>query len=163
MSEGIAKASPATGAIDVIRLTLGYIYLHFGVLKFFPDLSPAEVIASYTAMKLTGFELDASAALVWVAVLECLIAAGFLFRVALRLTAILFFFHMAGTLLPLFVLPEFTFKIFPFAPTTEGQYILKNLVLIPAGWAVVGPEFRAAGSTVAPKAEASAPACPTIS
>lgn len=121
---------------------LGYIYLHFGLLKFFPDLSPAEVLASYTTMKLAGFQLDASGALFWVAVMECVIGLGFLFKGWMRLAGGLFLLHMAGTLLPLFILPEFTFKFFPFAPTTEGQYILKNLVLITAGWAVVAPHFQ---------------------
>lgn len=129
-------------SIDAVRLSLGYIYLHFGVLKFFPDLSPAEVLASYTTMKLAGFYLDASAALFWVAIMESIIGIGFLLKVWMRFAGVLFLIHMAGTLVPLFLLPEFAFKFFPFAPTTEGQYILKNLVLIAAGWAVVVPHFR---------------------
>lgn len=58
---------------------------------------------------------------------------------------------MIGTLVPLFILPEFAFKFFPFAPTTEGQYILKNLVLIAAGWAVVAPHFRRVSVSTAMK------------
>lgn len=48
----------------------------------------------------------------------------------------------AATFLPIFLLPEFAFKFVPFAPSLEGQYILKNLVLVSAGWAVVAPYFR---------------------
>lgn len=129
-------------SIDAVRLSLGYIYLHFGLLKFFPDLSPAEVLASYTTMKLAGFYMNASAALFWVAVMEAIIGLGFLLNAWMRLAGVLFLIHMAGTLVPLLLLPEFAFKFFPFAPTTEGQYILKNLVLITAGWAVVAPHFR---------------------
>lgn len=140
---------------DAVRLSLGYIYLHFGVLKFFPDLSPAEVLASYTTMKLAGFSLDADAALFWVAIMECIIGVGFLLKTWMRLAGILFLVHMAGTLLPLFILPEFAFKFFPFAPTTEGQYILKNLVLIAAGWAVVAPAFRRSPADFSPETESS--------
>jgi hypothetical protein len=40
---------------------------------------------------------------------------------------------------PLFVLPEFTFKFAPFGPTLEGQYILKNTVFLAAGLTVLWP------------------------
>ncbi len=46
---------------------------------------------------------------------------------------------MFGTFMPLFVLPEFTFKIAPFAPNVEGQYIFKNVVFVAAGWTVLLP------------------------
>jgi len=143
-------------SLDAIRLSLGLIYFHFGFLKFFPDLSPAEVIASYTAMKLTGFHLQASGALMWIAVMECAIGLGFLFKVWMRWVGILFGLHMAATFLPLFVLPEFSFKFVPFAPSIEGQYIMKNLVLLSAGWAVVSPYIkRGAEASAGKETEAS--------
>jgi uncharacterized membrane protein YphA (DoxX/SURF4 family) len=142
MAASQPSAADRFTSIDAVRLALGYLYVHFGVLKFFPDLSPAEVIASYTTLKLLGFQMGADGALFWVAVMECIIGVGLLLKMWMRLAGTLFLLHMAGTLMPLFILPEFTFKFFPFAPTTEGQYILKNLVLIAAGWSVVGPHFR---------------------
>ena len=151
------KAGAAWTSLDAIRLSLGLIYFHFGFLKFFPDLSPAEVIASYTAMKLTGFSMQAAGALWWIAVMECAIGLGFLFKVFMRVTGVLFFMHMLATFLPIFLLPEFAFKFAPFAPSIEGQYILKNLVLVSAGWAVVAPHFAASGEAsevvVEPKPE----------
>ena len=60
----------------------------------------------------------------------------------MRTVAVLFTFHMAATFLPLLVLPEYAFKFVPFAPTMEGQYIIKNLVLVSAGWAVLAPYFK---------------------
>jgi ABC-type uncharacterized transport system permease subunit len=48
---------------------------------------------------------------------------------------------MAGTLTPLALFPAQTFTRFPFAPTMEGQYILKNLVLISAA-IVIGATLR---------------------
>jgi hypothetical protein len=40
--------------------------------------------------------------------------------------------------LPLFILPEACFTDFPFGLTTEGQYIIKNLVLISAALVIGG-------------------------
>ena len=48
---------------------------------------------------------------------------------------------MAATFAPIFLLPEFAFKFAPVAPTLEGQYILKNLVLVSAGWLVFAPHL----------------------
>lgn len=45
---------------------------------------------------------------------------------------------MPGTFLPLVLLPEVRFTHVPWAPTLEGQYIIKNLVLISAGIVVDG-------------------------
>jgi hypothetical protein len=52
------------------------------------------------------------------------------------LTLLLLYLQMIGTLLPLFFFPSETFTVIPFAPTLEGQYIIKNLVLISAGIAI---------------------------
>ncbi|HRX78991.1 MAG TPA: hypothetical protein P5307_08005, partial [Pirellulaceae bacterium] len=57
-----------------------------------------------------------------------------------------FLFHQASTFIPLFLFPELTFKIAPFAPTMEGQYILKNLVSVAAGWTVMLPVVKASWS-----------------
>lgn len=124
---------------DLLRLALGIVYLHFGILKFFPDLSPAEMLATQTVMRLSWSWLDAHTARQLLALFECTIGLGFLFGLVPRLMPFLFFTHMAATLVPLFILPEFVFKIAPFAPTLEGQYIFKNLVFMAAGWTVLVP------------------------
>jgi uncharacterized membrane protein YkgB len=122
-----------------LRLTLGIVYLHFGYLKFYPDLSPAETLASQTVMGMSWHWLDAHTSLRLLAILECAIGLGFLFHVWMRGVFVLFVFHMIGTFVPLYVLPEFAFKIAPLAPTLEGQYILKNVVFVAAGWTVLLP------------------------
>jgi hypothetical protein len=48
---------------------------------------------------------------------------------------------MLGTMTPLILFPAETFVIFPLVPTLEGQYIIKNLVLISAGL-VIGSTVR---------------------
>ncbi len=140
-----AKRGVEPGAHLAIRLTLGFLYLHFGLLKFFPDLSPAELIAGQTVARLSLDWIGLRAAMTWLAVLECAIGLGMLFNFFRRGVFYLFVFHISGTLLPLLYLPELTFKVAPLAPTLDGQYILKNLVLLAAGWAVLAPEFAARG------------------
>ncbi len=134
------ESNAACRSPAVLRYALGLIYFHFGVLKFFPDLSPAEMLASQTVMSLSSHWMDAQAALWWLAILECSIGLGLLFNMFPRVTFVLFIAHMAGTFMPLFLLPEFTFKIAPFAPNVEGQYIFKNLVFLAAGWTVLMPQ-----------------------
>ena len=126
-------------SFHVLRIVLGVLYFHFGILKFFPDLSPAELLASQTIMRLTGGMLDANTALFYLAIMECALGLALIFNVCMRLAFCLFVFHMIGTFAPLFVLPELTFRVAPLAPTMEGQYILKNAVFVAAGWAVLMP------------------------
>lgn len=126
-----------------LRLSAGFVYFHFGLLKFFPDLSEAELIAGQTIMRLTGSLVDAKTALWWLAVVECTIGLSFLFNLGLRWVFFVFLLHQASTFIPLFLFPEITFKFVPFAPTLEGQYILKNLVSVAAGWTVMLPAVKA--------------------
>jgi len=138
--------SAESRAAAILRLSLGIVYLHFGFLKFYPDLSPAELLAEQTIMILSGQVLNAQRALIVLAVLETAIGLGFLFGVFRRTVFVLFTFHMLGTLMPLFVLPEYAFKIAPLAPTLEGQYIIKNIVFLAAGWTILLPDAWAGRS-----------------
>ena len=83
------------------------------------------------------------------AIWECLIGLGLLTGIAMRATLLLLIVQMAGTITPLFLFPAETFTIFPIAPTLEGQYIIKNIVLI-GGAMVVGATVRGGRVTPAP-------------
>lgn len=156
-------SAPARSPV-LLRIALGIVYLHFGILKFFPDLSPAEMIASQTVIRLSWSWLDARTAMWALAVGECAIGLAFLFDLAPRWLPLVFAAHMVGTCSPLFILPELTFKIAPFAPTLEGQYILKNLVFVAAGWTVLVPQGAWSGARLrawlARRAPAAAPSRP---
>jgi hypothetical protein len=69
----------------------------------------------------------------------------------MRLTLALLVFQMAGTLTPLALFPGEAFLHFPYAPTLEGQYIIKNLVLIGAGL-VIGSTVRGGQIVAEPRA-----------
>jgi uncharacterized membrane protein YkgB len=125
----------------LLRLSLAVVFLWFGALKFFPSESPAEDLAARTILTLTGGRVRGSLSLPVLATWECLIGLGLLSGRFLRITLLLLFVQMAGTLVPLLLFPAEVFAHFPFVPTLTGQYIIKNLVLISAG-VVVGATVR---------------------
>ncbi len=128
-------------SILFLRVSLGINFFWFGVLKFFPNLSPAQGLAARTievlSFGLIGSEISVPLLALW----ECLIGLGLITGKFLRATLFLLFLQMAGTMTPLVLFPSETFVRFPYAPTLEGQYIIKNLVLISAGL-VVGSTVR---------------------
>ena len=142
----------ARNGILLLRLSLGIIFLWFGALKFFPNLSPAQSLAADTFQALTFGLLSKEAAVFILAVWESLIGLGLIFGVFLRLTLLLLWVQMLGTITPLFLYPELCFTHFPYAPTLEGQYIIKNLVLITAG-IVIGATVRGGRIVSTPSVE----------
>jgi hypothetical protein len=72
---------------------------------------------------------------------EMAIGLCFLYQPLLHLALLLLFLHMPGTFLPIVLLPGEVFQVFPFVLTLEGQYIVKNLVLIAAA-IVIGGKIR---------------------
>jgi len=134
-------ASLARLGPTVVRIALGVVFFWFGVLKFFPDLSPAQDLAARTIERLTLGVVGPSLSLPVLASWETLIGLGLLTGRFLRATLFLLAVQMIGTFLPLVFFPEETFTRFPFVPTLEGQYIIKNVVLITAAM-VVGATVR---------------------
>ena len=93
----------AIPAPTFLRLSAGFIYFYFGFLKLYPDLSPAELLASQTIMRLSYHWLDAQTALWLLAIMECVIGLSFLFNVGMRWLFFVFLSHQAATFLPLFM------------------------------------------------------------
>ncbi|HLF28642.1 MAG TPA: DoxX family protein [Anaerolineae bacterium] len=127
--------------VTLLRLSLGLVFFWFGVLKFFPGLSPAQDLATRTLDLLTFGLIPAGVSLFILAAWECLIGLGLIFGVFLRATLFLLGLQMVGTILPILFFPQEVFVHIPYAPTLEGQYIIKNLVLISAGL-VIGATVR---------------------
>ena len=128
-------------SVPVLRIALGIVFLWFGALKFFPNLSPAELLAARTIEQLSFGAIHPDVSLPVLATWESLIGIGLILGRALRAVLLLLAVQMLGTLTPLVLFPSETFTIFPFAPTLEGQYIIKNIVLIGAAM-VVGATVR---------------------
>ena len=138
--------------VPVLRVALGIVFLWFGVLKFFPNLSPAELLAARTIERLTLGAVHPDVSLPVLAAWESLIGLGLILNRWMRGVLFLLAVQMAGTFTPLVLFPSETFTIFPIAPTLEGQYIIKNLVLIGAAM-VIGATVRG-GRLVAEPADA---------
>jgi|SRR5438034_1314405 len=134
----------ARHGLTLLRLSLGIVFLWFGALKFLPDASPAQELATRTISVLTAGLVPPSVSLPVLALWECLIGLGLLVGRGLRLFLLLLYVQMLGTLTPIALFPHDVFARFPWAPTLEGQYIIKNLVLISAG-IVVGATVRGGG------------------
>lgn len=128
-----------TRSTTFVRLAIGFVYLFFGLLKLFPDLSPGELLAGQTITRLTMGAIEARDAIWWLGMAESAIGLSFLFNFQTHWTFFVFLGHQVGTFTPLVLLPELTFKVAPFAPTMEGQYILKNVVFVSAAVAVLWP------------------------
>jgi len=120
----------------ILRIGLGIVFLWFGLLKFFKGLSPAEGLVRNTI-----YFFDPDIFIPILAAWESLIGIGLITGKFLRSTLLLLFLQMPGTALPLLILPEKVWTIFPYGLTLEGQYIVKNLVLIGAGF-VIGAAVR---------------------
>lgn len=126
-------------APDLLRCMAGYVYFHFGILKFFPDLCPAELISEQSILRMTMGLIEVTTAYKILAVVECLIGLGMLFKFKMRWVFPFFVGHIVFTFAPLVLFPELTFKFFPFAPTLEGMYIIKNVTMFAAAWIVQFP------------------------
>lgn len=127
----------ARHAVTLLRVSVGVVYLWFGALKFFPGLSPAQDLAARTIARLSFGLVPEAVSVPLLAALETAIGLGRW----LRATVLLLLAQMLGTVTPLLLFPGETFTRFPFAPTLEGQYILKNVVLVSAA-VLIGATVR---------------------
>ena len=131
----------ARHGIRLLRISLGIVFFWFGFLKFFPGLSPAQGLATQTISALTFGLIPPETSIILLAIWECLIGVGLIFGLFMRGTLFLLWTQMLGTITPLLLFPAEAFTRVPYAPTLEGQYIIKNIVLISAGL-VIGATVR---------------------
>lgn len=128
--------------IKLMRLSLGIIFVWYGMLKFFPTLSPAEDLAIKTIDIMFFHLIDGSLSIKLLAILEVAIGIGFLSGYYTKLVTIIFLGHMLCTFAPLFILPELSFTHAPYAFTLVGQYIVKNIVFILVGVMIYQDETK---------------------
>lgn len=127
-----------------LRVSLAVIFVWFGVLK------PLGVSTAQPLVEATIDWMPVLTPTQWVAVVgwyEVAIGLLFLSRRTTRLAIALLAGQMVGTFLPLVILPEVTFQAgrIPWAPTLEGQYIVKNLLIISAALVIGGTVRRGGG------------------
>jgi len=115
----------------LLSISIGLVYLWFGILKFFPHLSPAEDLAKNTITILTGRLIPQNVSIMLLATWETLIGVFLVFNIFRKPIIILALVHLLFTFTPLMFFPDDSFE-FPFVFTLLGQYIFKNLIIIGA-------------------------------
>ena len=123
-------------SVTALRLALGLVFLWFGILKLF-DASPVMEILkhTYSFLPLKLFALTLGA---W----EVLVGVGLLVKRVLRCTLALLWLHMTGTFMALLLAPSLFFHHGnPLLLTAEGEFVMKNMVLIAAGLVIAGHEL----------------------
>lgn len=119
-------------SIAILRVCLGAVFLGFGALKFFPGVSPAQDLVEHTTDILTLGLIPGPVALVGVATLECVIGLCLISGRSLRLAVYLLAVQLIGILSPVVLLAARLFDGPHGAPTLEGQYVLKDVILVGA-------------------------------
>jgi uncharacterized membrane protein YkgB len=127
--------------IPMLRWSLGVVFVWFGILK------PWGLSAADNLVRRTVYWFDPDWFIPVLGWWEVAIGVGLIVRPLNRIAILLLLLQMPGTMLPLFLLPEVCFERVPWAPTLEGQYIIKNLVLISAA-IVVGGTVRKRTQTI---------------
>ena len=119
--------------IIFLRFSIGLIFVWFGFLKPF-GISPAQELVTNTV-----YWFDDKVSFVkFLGWWEVVIGITMCIKPLIRISIFLLFLQMPGTFLPLVLLPEICFTNFPFGLTLEGQYIIKNLIIISAGLVIGG-------------------------
>ena len=123
-------------SVLLLRISLGAVFFGFGVLKFFPNVSPAQTIATQTLTVMSFGLLPVNVSIIFVATLECAIGLCFLTGKFLRIAVWLLLFELIGILSPVVLLPQELFTGPFHAPNLLGQYVLKDVILAGAGMVI---------------------------
>jgi putative oxidoreductase len=149
LSDRIARTADRVGGFDelvrsflgrvgiaALRLSVGIVFVWFGLLKVF-DVSPvADLVAR------TVYWFDPDVVVPALGVFEMAVGALLIANRWLRLALALFAAQMLGTFLVFLILPDIAFRNGnPLLLTVEGEFVVKNLVLLAAGM-VVGTRVR---------------------
>jgi len=117
---------------QIMAISIGLVYLWFGVLKFFPGSSPAEGLAIDTIDMLTFGLIPSNISIILLAIWETAVGIMLMFNIFKRFAIYLAMVHMIFTFSPLFLFPDLAFTQLPFSFTLLGQYIVKNVVFVAA-------------------------------
>ena len=120
-------------SITLLRIALGIVFLWFGALKIVGVSPVADLIAQ------TYSFLPAESFLMVLGIYEIIIGIGLMFKIALRATLALLWIQMLGTFGALVLAPHLFFLGGnPLLLTAQGEFIVKNIVLITAGLVIGG-------------------------
>ena len=129
-------------SITWLRLAVGLIFFGFGILKYFPGVSPAQDLTEATTHILFLGLVPGYIAIKLIATLECVIGLCLLSGLFMRLAIWLLAIEFVGILSPIVLLPARLFAGPHHAPTLEGQYCLKDIILVAAALVIAAGTFR---------------------
>lgn len=113
--------------LRVTRIALFIVFFWFGILKVL-GYSPASPLVSSLLEKTLPF-ITFNQFIIIFGIFECVIGTLFLIKGAERIVLPLLVIHMITAFMPLILLPQTSWAGF-LIPTLEGQYIIKNVVII---------------------------------
>ena len=114
------------------RVSLGILFIWFGLLKPLGHRTTTSILAH------TTYWGDPETIVLILGWWEVAIGVCLLFRPLVRIAVLLLVIRLPGVVLAFVLKPEVCFFSFPFAPTLEGQYLIKDLVVFIATLAIVG-------------------------
>lgn len=116
----------------LVAISIGVVYLWFGTLKYFPDVSPAEDLAKQTMDTLFFSLIPSKISMLLLATWEILVGLLLIINVGRKLVVKIALLHMALTFTPIFFSLPKHLKMLLFELTLLGQYILKNVIIVAA-------------------------------
>lgn len=114
------------------RISLGVLYIWFGLLKPLGHTTTTSLLAH------TIYWGDPGHMVLVLGWWEVLIGLCLIVRPWVRIAVFLLVLRLPGILLAFLIEPGMLFFSFPFAPTPEGQYLIKDLTLFFASLAIAG-------------------------
>jgi putative oxidoreductase len=130
----------AEHSVDILRISLGVVFLAFGAVKLVPDASPAQALVERTLDTLSLGIVSGEAALLLTAVAECFIGITMITGKLLRAGLAVLGASLVGIMSPLVL---FFHDMFPSdGPTLEAQYVFKDIVLVAAGLVIAVRALR---------------------
>ncbi|MBD0779825.1 doxx family protein [Maribacter sp. ANRC-HE7] len=116
----------------MMPIAIGIVYLWFGALKFFPDISPAEDLAKTTIYELTFGLIPSETTILLLAFWEITIGILLILNVYKSMIYWAAIIHITLTFTPWLFFPSEVFQNNYFQLTLLGQYIAKNIVILAA-------------------------------
>jgi uncharacterized membrane protein YkgB len=127
-------------SLPALRIALGLVFVWFGALKLAGVSPVADLVADAIPW------LPAPVAVPGLGVVEILMGLGLLTGYAIRVTLLLFTLQMVGTFATFVLMPDRMFSGGnPLLLTTEGEFVVKNVVLLTAGLVIVSAVPRSHG------------------
>ncbi len=123
-----------TLALPVSRISIAIVYIWFGILKLGSTSAAAPLVQALHDHMIPFFSIGDT--MIVLSIFEITVGIVILIPHFERLALFLFGVHMIIVSFPLYILPTYTWQA-PFVPTLEGQYIMKNLVLIALAISIV--------------------------